>query len=50
MRYIFVAVVRQAGKDAHEKLLVFYYALYASGLFELAELAKTALDAMGIEF
>lgn len=41
---------RSARKASYEKLLVFFYALLASGLGDLAEVGKTTLLKIGIEF
>jgi hypothetical protein len=37
-------IARAAGQNSYEKLLVFHYALKASGLSELAESSKAALN------
>eukprot|EP01031_Cornospumella_fuschlensis_P026571 gene26571-32112_t len=44
------AITRAARKASYEKLLVFYYALLASGLADLADVAKATLVKIGIEF
>jgi hypothetical protein len=43
-------IVRAAGQNSQEKLLVFYYTLLAAGLFDLAASVKIALESVGISF
>lgn len=48
--YSFIILIdsRAAGKSSHEKLLVFYYALQLSGLYQLADGAASALSKFGV--
>ena len=44
---MYLPMHRAAGRNSHEKLLVFYYALKASGLERLVEAASEALSRLG---
>lgn len=43
----FSTIDRAAGKSSHEKLLVFYYALKAAKLDNIAQAAEVALSRLG---